>query len=160
MKSLLLPLGLLSVSTALSQPLKSPNEGARRIEVLFLGAPTANHPGHDPIERYRIVRKNLGTAGINFSYTEDLADMRREVLDDYDAIMMYGNWGQNDAMDPSQEKALVSYVEEGGGFLPIHCASACFGGSDEFVKLVGGRFKSHGTDTFTTRITAPRDAWV
>ena len=154
-KILVLPLALLVAAIALSQTLKQPREEARRVEVLFLGAPTANHPGHDPVERYRILRKNLGTAGIDFTYTEDLKDLRREVLDQYDAVMMYGNWQQNQPMDPAQEKALLGYVEDGGGFLPIHCASACFGGSDAFVKLVGGRFKSHGTGVFTTTITAP-----
>ena len=77
------------------------------------------------------------------------------MLGRYDAVMMYGNWMQNEAMDPAQEKALIAYVEAGGGFLPIHCASACFGKSDAFIKLVGGRFKSHGAEVFTTTITAP-----
>ena len=154
-KVLLLPLTLLVAALAFSQTLKQPREEARRVEVLFFGAPTANHPGHDPVERYRILRKNLGTAGIDFTYTEDPADLRREVLDRYDAVMMYGNWKQNEPMDSAQEKALLGFVEEGGAFLPIHCASACFGGSDAFVKLVGGRFKAHGTAVFKTVITAP-----
>ncbi len=154
-KSLLLPLALLIAAMAFSQTLKLPNKEASRVEVLFLGAPTANHPGHDPIERYRILKKSFGTAGIDLTYTEDLADLRREVLDRYDAVMLYGNWKQNEAMDPAQEKALLGYVEDGGGFLPIHCASACFGGSEAFVKLVGGRFKSHGDGVFRTTITAP-----
>ena len=154
-KVLLLPLGLLAAAVAFSQTLKQPREEARRVEVLFLGAPTANHPGHDPIERYRVLRKGLGTQGINFTYTENLADLRRDVLDHYDAVMMYGNWNQGGPMDPAQEKALVGYVEDGGGFLPLHCASACFGGSDAFVKLVGGRFKSHGAEVFRTKIVAP-----
>lgn len=89
---LLVPLGVLAATHAFSQPLTLPRDDARRVEVLFLGAPTANHPGHDPVERYRILRKNLGAAGINFTYTEDLADLRRDVLDRYDALMMYGNW--------------------------------------------------------------------
>lgn len=154
-KILLLPLALLAAAIAFSQTLKLPREEARRVEVLFFGAPTANHPGHDPVERYRILRKNLGTAGIDFTYTEDLADLRRDVLDRYDAVMMYGNWKQNEPMDSAQEKALLGYVEDGGAFLPIHCASACFGGSEAFVKLVGGRFKSHATAVFKTVITAP-----
>jgi uncharacterized protein len=154
-KILLLPLALLAAAFAFSQTQKLPRNEARRVEVLFFGAPTANHPGHDPVERYRILRKSLGTAGIDFSYTEDLGDLRREVLDRYDAVMMYANWKQNEAMDASQEKALVGYVEDGGAFLPIHCASACFGKSDAFIKLVGGRFQSHGAGIFRTTITAP-----
>ncbi|MEX1116252.1 MAG: PVC-type heme-binding CxxCH protein [Akkermansiaceae bacterium] len=154
-KILLIPLGILAAAIGFSQSLVQPREEARRVEVLFLGAPTANGPAHDPIERYRVIRKALGTDGINFTYTEDLADLRREVLDRYDAVMLYANWKQNEAMDPAQEKALLGYVEEGGAFLPIHCASACFGGSEAFVKLVGGRFKSHGEGVFRTTITAP-----
>ncbi|MEO5714743.1 MAG: PVC-type heme-binding CxxCH protein [Luteolibacter sp.] len=154
-KFLLLPLGILAAGLGFSQPVKLPVENARRVEVLFLGAPTANHPGHDPVERYRVLKKALGADGINISYTEDLADIRRDVLDHYDAVMMYGNWKQNEAMDPSQEKALLGYVEDGGAFLPIHCASACFGGSEAFVNLVGGHFKSHQTAVFKTTVVAP-----
>ena len=154
-KVLLIPLGFLAASLGFSQTVKQPQNDARRVEVLFLGAPTANHPAHDPVERYRVLKKAIGVDGINLTYTEDLADLRRDVLDHYDAVMMYGNWKQNEAMDPSQEKALLGYVEEGGAFLPLHCASACFGGSDAFVKLVGGHFKSHQTGEFTTTITAP-----
>src|SRR5690606_33981064 len=66
----------------------------------------------------------------------------------YDALLMYGNWEQNGPMPADQLKALGDYVEKGGAFLPIHCASACYGGSPEFIKLVGGRFKEHGTGVF------------
>lgn len=154
-KILLFPVALFAVAFAYSQTRELPDHEARRVKLLFLGAPTANHPGHDPIERYRILKKNFGTAGIDISYTEDLADLRREVLDRYDAVMLYANWRQHEAMDPAQEKALLGYVEDGGAFLPIHCASACFGASEAFVKLVGGRFKSHGAGVFRTTITAP-----
>ncbi len=154
-KILFIPLGILAATLGFSQPTKSAASAPRHVEILFLGAPTANHPGHDPIERYRILKKALGVNGINFTYTENLADLRRDVIDRYDGLMLYGNWKQNEAMDPAQEKALLGFVEDGGAFLPIHCASACFGGSDTFVKLVGGRFKSHQTGIFTTTITAP-----
>jgi uncharacterized protein len=154
-KVLLLPLAILAAAIGFSRDTSPPDDGPRRIEVLFLGAPTANGPAHDPIERYRLIRKELGTAGINFTYTEDLADLNRDNLGRYDALLMYANWNQNDPMDPEMESALVGYVENGGAFLPIHCASACFGGSEAFVKLVGGRFKSHGDGVFRTQITSP-----
>ena len=69
-----------------------------------------NHPGHDPIERYRVLKKNLGTAGIDLTYTENLTDLRPEVLGNYDALMFYANWEQNGPMDPGQEKALIDFV--------------------------------------------------
>jgi putative membrane-bound dehydrogenase-like protein len=152
-KILLLPLALLAVAIGVSQNAKPSSTEVRHVKILFLGAPTSNAPVHDPVERYRVLKKALGVDGINLTYTEDLADIRREVLDHYDGVLLYGNWKQNEPMDPAQEQALLSYVREGGAFLPIHCASACFGGSDAFVKLVGGRFKSHGEGVFRTTIT-------
>src|SRR5690606_14325515 len=119
------------------------------LEVLFFGAPTAAHPGHDPITRYRVLKKGLGMEGINLTYMEDPAAVFREdTLERYDALLMYGNWEQNGVMSAGQLKALTDYVEGGGGFLPIHCASACYGGSPEFVKLVGAKFRSHGGEEF------------
>ena len=156
MKFLLLPpLAVLTLALAVSQSSREPETSPRRISVLFLGAPTANHPGHDPIERYRTLRQQLGIQGIDFTYTEDPNDLRREVLDQHDALLLYANWEQNGPMKPEWEQALVSYVEDGGGFLPIHCASACFGASDAFIRLVGGRFQSHGDGVFRARITEP-----
>lgn len=155
-KILLLPLGVLAAAIGFSQTVKQPTAEARHVQILFLGAPTANGPAHDPVERYRVLKKALGVDGIDLTYTENLSDLNRSVLDRYDGVMLYGNWKQNEPMDPAQEKALVSYVEDGGAFLPIHCASACFGGSEAFVKLVGGRFKSHEAGVFTTTIVAPQ----
>lgn len=145
--TLLLPLAALGA--LLAKPLITPKPEARRLEVLFFGAPTAVHPGHDPVTRYRVIKKHLGTEGIDFTYTQDPAEAFDPAnLAKYDALLMYGNWEQNGPMPAEQLKALTAYVEGGGGFLPVHCASACYGGSPEFIKLVGGRFKSHGGEEF------------
>src|ERR1035438_5675933 len=53
---------------------------------------------------------------------------------------------------PSQEKALLDYVEEGGGFVPLHCASYCFLNSPRYIALVGAQFQRHGTGEFETRV--------
>jgi uncharacterized protein len=50
---------------------------------------------------------------------------------------------------------LLKYVEDGGGFVAIHSASACFHNSEKFVALVGGQFRSHGAGVFRTRIAQP-----
>src|SRR5690606_30327453 len=62
---------------------------------------------------------------------------------------IYANY---DVLAPAQEAALLRFVENGGALIPVHSASACFGHSDAFVKLVGGRFHSHEDGVFTTRI--------
>ncbi|MCP5531706.1 MAG: ThuA domain-containing protein [Akkermansiaceae bacterium] len=153
--AILLPLAALGL--VLAQSLNPPKPEPKRLDVLFFGAPTAAHPGHDPVTRYRVIKRHLGTEGIDFTYSEDPAEVfRPEMLAKYDALLMYGNWEQNGPMPPDQLKALIGYVENGGGFLPIHCASACYGGSPEFIKLVGGRFQSHGTGVFEVKNVNPR----
>lgn len=139
---------------ALGKSLIVPREEARRISVLFFGAPTANSAAHDPITRYRVLKKHLGVHGIDLSYTEDPAEaLNASTLSQHDALLMYGNWEQNGPLPAEQEKALLGYVAGGGGFLPIHCASACYGASPKFVKLVGARFRSHGGEVFAPRNT-------
>ncbi|MCW1923420.1 ThuA domain-containing protein [Luteolibacter arcticus] len=145
--TLLLPLAALGA--VLAKPLIAPKPEARRLEVLFFGAPTANGPGHDPVTRYRAIKRNLGTEGIDFTYSENPAEaLSPSTLAKYDAVLMYGNWEQNGPMPTAQLSSLTAYVENGGAFLPIHCASACYGKSPEFIKLVGGRFKGHTAGVF------------
>ncbi len=128
----------------------------RRLAVMFFGAPTANGPQHDPITRYRVLKQAFGTAGIDLTYCEDPAKaFTAERLQQFDAVLMYGNWAQNEPMRREQLLALLQWVEHGGGFAPVHCASACFGGSPLFVKLVGARFSSHGGEEFEIRNVTP-----
>lgn len=143
---------LVLVVAALGKSLVMPGEEARRISVLFFGAPTSNGPAHDPITRYRVLKKHLGVHGVDLTYCEDPAEVfNKETLGKYDALLMYGNWAQGGRMPADQEKALLDYVEKGGGFLPIHCASACYGASPKFVELVGAKFRSHGAEVFAPK---------
>lgn len=140
-----------SASAGLS--ITAPQADARRLEVLFLGAPTANGPHHDPITRYRILKKALGVAGINFTYSESLEEaLTPAFLEQFDAVLLYANWK---SISADQEKALLDYVAAGHGFLPIHCASACFGHSDKFIELVGARFLRHGGEIFSPTTVTP-----
>lgn len=118
----------------------------RKIEVLFLGHNSEHHNS----EAYApILASALADDAINFTYTEDPGDLNEENLGKYDALMLYAN---HDSISTSQEKALLNFVAEGNGFLPIHSASYCFRNSDEVVALMGGQFKSHGYGTFTADI--------
>ncbi|MDA9831900.1 ThuA domain-containing protein, partial [Akkermansiaceae bacterium] len=155
MKRLPLLLALAIAVFALGQNLVTPKPEGRRLNVLFFGAPTANGPGHDPITRYRVIKKHLGVEGVDFTYSEDPAEVfNKETLGKYDALLMYGNWEQNGAMPGDQQKALLDWVAQGGAFLPIHCASACYGKSPAFVKLVGAKFRSHTSGVFAPKTIA------
>ena len=125
------------ISTAFAQQ-------GRRLEILFLG----DNGHHRPIDRVPSIMAALGPKGINFTYTDDLADINTANLNKYDALMVYANW---DKITPEAEKALLDYVASGKGFLPIHCASYCFRNSDAYVKMVGGQFWRHTMDSITTQ---------
>src|SRR5690606_2843171 len=66
-----------------------------------------------------------------------------------DVLLIYANHRN---LSADQEKALLDFVNNGGGFVPVHSASACFGGSQAYVDLVGARFRSHGFEEFDTTI--------
>ncbi|HLR26044.1 MAG TPA: PVC-type heme-binding CxxCH protein, partial [Fodinibius sp.] len=118
----------------------------RKIEVLFLGHDSEHHNS----EAYApILASALADDGINFTYTENPDDLNEENLAKYDALLLYAN---HEEITDSQEQALLNFVENGKGFLPIHSASFCFRNSEAFVDLVGAQFKEHGTGTFTADI--------
>ncbi|GAA5481494.1 PVC-type heme-binding CxxCH protein [Haloferula sargassicola] len=115
------------------------NDRPRRLEVLFLG----DDRGHNPIERYRYLKQALGPRGYNLTFTEDLGDMRTEVLEHYDALLVYANHEQ-DAVPP----AILPWVRNGGGLVALHSACGCFHPSPGWFALVGGKFKSHEGHVF------------
>lgn len=124
-----------------------PDNQPRKIEVLFLGHDSEHHNS----EAYMpILASALAPEGINFTYTSDPDDLNDQNLAKFDALMLYAN---HDEITSSQEEALMDFVAEGNGFLPIHSASYCFRNSDDFVNLVGAQFKEHGYGTFTTEFT-------
>ncbi len=119
----------------------------RNIEVFFLGHDSQHHDS----EMYLpILASSLARSGINFTYTSNPNDLRSEILEDYDALMIYAN---HDSITSTQEKTLLEYVSSGKGLLAIHSASYCFRNSDEYISLVGAQFLSHDTATFTPQIT-------
>ncbi|CAN5190542.1 hypothetical protein BH23BAC3_BH23BAC3_33180 [soil metagenome] len=124
------------------------NEPRNSLEILFLG----DDGHHNPKTRIQAVIPYLAERGLNIHYTDRQPDLSRKTLDKYDVFMLYGNRA---GLTSDQEYALLSYVDEGGGFVAVHSASASFNDSDSFVNLVGGAFKSHGAGTFTTQQVDP-----
>lgn len=135
MKKLLTLLSLLVLAT-----LASAAEGP--IRVLFLGHESEHHNSGAYLP---ILMREFGRDAIYFDYFTKPDCLNPETLSHYDAVMLYANHG---TIKPEEFAALNSFVESGHGFLPIHCASACFGNEPRFIALVGGRFKSHQTGTF------------
>ena len=115
---------------------------AKRIEILFLGHKSKHH---DSEKLADILTKEYFKQGINISYSVDPNDLNEETLARYDGLILYANY---DTITKSQEKALLSYVKGGKGFIPLHSASWCFQNSPEAIELIGGQFKTHKYDSF------------
>ena len=120
---------------------------SRPIRVLFLGHESEHHNSAAYVP---ILANAMGREAIYFDYMTDPAiALTAETLGHYDAVLLYAN---HDKITPEEFKALNDFVESGHGFVPVHCASACFVNEPKFVAMVGGRFKSHKTGVFKATI--------
>lgn len=127
-------------------PAAATEAGPRRIQVLFLGHRSTHH---NSSELAPLLAKALAPDGINITYTENPNDLNPAQLALYDAVMIYANHATG---TPQQIAAILDFVSRGGGWLAIHAGGGCFKNSDEYATLVGSRFLSHGTGTFTADI--------
>jgi putative membrane-bound dehydrogenase-like protein len=117
------------------------------LQILFLGHQSTHHNS----EKYvPILASYLVQKGIHITYTTNLEDLNTENLNKYNGLAIYAN---HEEISEVQEKALLDFVSSGKGLIPIHCASACFKNSEEYIKMVGGQFKSHGTGIFQATVT-------
>ncbi len=139
-------LGLIGLVSSCNQPAKSLRNDSGKLEILFLGH---NSEHHNSAQLLPLLASRLSLSGISFTYSSNPNDLNTENLDKYDALMIYAN---HDSITTSQETALLSFVEKGKGFIPVHCASWCFRNSPKYIDLVGGQFSTHKTDSFTTEI--------
>ncbi len=124
---------------------------AKRLNVMFIG----DRGHHRPEERLHDVYGSLLRAGFAIDWEEDLEDITRDRLNDYDCVMMYANQAQHRVVPAQFFQALKGYVHDGGGFVAVHCTSGCFMESQEWLEFVGARFVSHGAEVFQQEVVAP-----
>ena len=147
LKTLLVFAGVFAFIENEENPNPNPNAHAAEPQraVLFLG--DGGH--HRPAAFADILTPYLAKSGIAVTYTDRVQDLTPENLRRYRSVLLYANHAKISA---EQERALLDFVEAGGGFVPVHCASACFGHSDRFIALVGGQFKRHTTGVFRPKV--------
>lgn len=119
----------------------SSEKAPRRVKVLFLG----DNGHHKPLERYRQAVTEMTRRGVDLTYVDDLAQITPENLRRFDVLALYANI---DRVTPAAEKAILDYVNGGGGYAVIHCGSFCFLNSTPLTSLTGGRFQKHDTGVF------------
>jgi putative membrane-bound dehydrogenase-like protein len=145
--SVLLLALLPSMALAQVRPAAAPR--AERMRVLFLG----DNGHHQPTKRAQQLLPVLSRNGIDLFYTDDRDDLNDQELNRYHALVLYNN---HTMVSRPQLASLLRFVEDGGGLIVLHCASASFQNSEEFIRLVGGAFKSHGTGTFSAARVTPQ----
>lgn len=119
------------------------------LKILFLGD---NGP-HTPGARLRDLAPDLIAHGIHPVYTEDtVSALTLETLKRYDAVLIYGDLG---TLAPAQEQAIVDYVNQGGGLVPVHSAASSFANSNRYIALVGASAKGQETGVVRTKVAAP-----
>ena len=137
------------MALAVSTPLRfEAAEGP--IRVLFLGHESEHHNSN---RFFPMLQQALGPEAIYFDYVTDVeaALGNRDYLEQFDAFLLYANHAE---IESHQWNNLLRFVEEGRGFIPVHCASWCFANEPKFDDLVGGRFRSHQTGVFRVRTIA------
>lgn len=127
------------------------------INLLFIGHTHREGEGGFHLSHLNasLFNQALGQEKIFMEYVESLDRLSEEGLANVDAIMMYANYNE---LGAEREALLERYVENGGAFLPIHSASACFECSPKYTKLVGARFVSHGEGVFNTTVAPGQES--
>ncbi len=133
---------ILSLLTCVT-PAAGAAEPNARLKLLFLG----DNGHHQPARCATELLPALAARGIDVEYTDDIAGtLNPDRLSQLDGLIVYANI---DEIADDQAQALLDFVNNGGGFIPLHCASYCFRNNEEIVALIGAQFKRHGTGVFT-----------
>ena len=69
----------------------------------------------------------------------DLSIISADYLAQYDGVMMMTNG--NLPLTDSQKSALINFVNDGGGFVGVHCAALTLYNTPEFGEMLGGYFR-------------------
>lgn len=121
---------------------------ARDLSLLFMG----DNGHHQPARRFQELEPTLKERGIRLTYTDRMSDLNDRTLADFDGLVLYANI---DRIEDAEAKALLDFISEGKGFIPLHCATFCWRNNPEMVALMGAQFQRHGGQVFSTQNAVP-----
>ncbi len=132
---------LMSIVMSVSLPSNNKKTMIGKEDKLLIFSKT-NGFRHESIEAGIAAIKKLGAENhFAVSATEDSAYLTETNLQQYSAIVFLSTTGK--VLGLNEEKALQSFIRNGGGFVGIHAASDCEYEWPWYVKLIGGNFESH-----------------
>jgi type 1 glutamine amidotransferase len=128
---------------------RPPAKDDSRPHALVLIGDEPHEPGH--IEEG--LRPAFAAAGVVPHFTVDVRALSAENLGRVQLLVILRDGLQRPRtgaksnyvwMTPEQEKAVVNFVEGGGGFLNLHNALGLYPPDGPYLKLAGGRYTGHG----------------
>ncbi|EGN99082.1 hypothetical protein SERLA73DRAFT_73646 [Serpula lacrymans var. lacrymans S7.3] len=97
---------------------------------------------HDSIPAsIEALQAKAASIDVQFDNTEDKSQFNDENLAKYDAVVFLNNSGI--VLDEAGKAAFQKYLNLGGNFVGIHCASAALRDSPFYLKTVGAYFDYH-----------------
>ncbi|KAI9570524.1 ThuA-like domain-containing protein [Boletus coccyginus] len=97
---------------------------------------------HDSIEpSIEAFKAKASSINVQFDFTEDKRQFTDENLAKYDAILFLNNSGI--ILDDTGKAALQTYLNLGGNFIGVHCASDALRDTPFFEKQIGAYFDYH-----------------
>ena len=113
---------------------------------------------HGSIDTARQVLTTLGTRTGEFTVTatENVSEITAGRLQTVDVLMFVLTSGELPFSD-SQKTAIVSFVQNGGGFIGVHSATDTLYTWAEYGQLVGAYFKEHPWTQDATVVVEDRD---
>jgi type 1 glutamine amidotransferase len=99
---------------------------------------------HDAIDTARQVVTSLATSTREFTVTatEDLSSINAAALANVDVLFFALTSGEL-AFSDDQKRAIVAFVEGGGGFIGVHSATDTLYGWPDYGRIVGAYFREH-----------------
>ena len=114
-------------------------------KVLAIGQNSLRYDRMDEWEP--VLSKVMRNAGFDVTLSEDLGLLVKEKISEYDVLLMHYAGGKTDDFEDrftlEQLQGLITFVESGGGFLPMHSVTDAFRSHPEFAEIIGGIYWFH-----------------
>jgi type 1 glutamine amidotransferase len=124
-----------------TQPPVAPPSGSA-IRVLAVTATAGFRHGSIPTAIQVLQTAVRQSVDVEMAFTENLADLNATRFQTIDVLMFVLTSGEL-ALDDAQKTALLSFVQNGGGFIGVHSATDTLYDWPDYGRLVGAYFKEH-----------------
>lgn len=87
------------------------------------------------------LKSRASSINVQYDVTEDQSLFTEDYLKQFDAVLFLNNSGE--ILDEAGKGGLQRYLDSGGNFIGVHCASACLYNDEFFKKEIGALFDYH-----------------